>query len=367
MSDTYKNRPFDHGGTAREGQTDFSANLSPLGVPGPVKAVLKDLAENDALARYPDPDCAELHAAVAEREGVPPEQVLCGNGAADLIYRYAAARQAKRALVLQPTFSEYEKALALTGCETDSVILSLKQGFSWPEDLPDLLTPDLDLIVFCSPNNPTGVSAPPALLERVLERCAEQDIAVFWDASFLDFSETPDLYRSVMQSAWAAHQDLTVLGSFTKLYALAGLRLGYVLTPDAELRAKMQAAGAPWTVSTAAQAAGVAALRCDDYVSELKRYIAAEKQFLTDGLETLGFRALPDGGARGYVPSDANFFLLRTEREDLAEQLEETYDLVLRRAETFPGLDAHWVRIAVRTRDENRKLMNALKEVLGHG
>ena len=80
MSDTYKNRPFDHGGTAREGQTDFSANLSPLGVPGPVKAVLKDLAENDALARYPDPDCAELHAAVAEREGVPPEQVLPADG-----------------------------------------------------------------------------------------------------------------------------------------------------------------------------------------------------------------------------------------------------------------------------------------------
>ncbi len=367
MNDTYNTRPFDHGGRAREGQTDFSANISPLGVPDAVRAVLADLAAGDELARYPDPDCSELCAAIAAREGVPAERVLCGNGAADLIYRYAAAVKPERALVLQPTFSEYEKALALTGCETEQVLLRPENGFAWTEDLLTRLTPDLDLFVFCSPNNPTGVSAPPDLLVTVLDRCEEQGIAVLWDASFLDFAETPEVYRGVMQKAWQKAQDLSVLNSFTKLYALAGLRLGYLLTPEGDRSAAMQAAGAPWTVSTAAQKAGVAALGCEDYADELRRYIATEKQFLTDGLEALGFRVLPADGDRAYVLPDANFFLLRTEREDLADTLEEHCDIVLRRAETFPGLDAHFVRIAVRTHDENTNLLNALKEVLTHG
>ena len=367
MNDTYNTRPFDHGGRARVGQTDFSANISPLGVPDAVRAVLADLAAGDGLARYPDPDCAELCAAVAEREGVPEDRVLCGNGAADLIYRYAAAVKPKRAMVLQPTFSEYEKALALTGCETKQALLRPENGFVWTEDLLTRLTSDLDLFVFCSPNNPTGVSAPTDLLERVLDRCAEQGIAVLWDASFLDFAETPEVYRAVMRNAWQKKQDLSVLNSFTKRYALAGLRLGYLLTPNGERPVAMQAAGAPWSISTAAQKAGVAALGCEDYADELRRYIATEKQFLTGGLEALGFRKLPTDGDRAYVLSDANFFLLRTEREDLADVLEERYEIVLRRAETFPGMDAHWVRIAVRTRDENTKLMTALKEVLERG
>ncbi len=339
MNDKVTIRPFDHGGAAREGQLDFSANISPLGVPGPVKTVLRDLAAGDDLARYPDSDCAALRAAIAGREGVSSEQVLCGNGAADLIYRFVTALRPKRALVLQPTFSEYEKALALAGC-------------------PDRLGPELDLFVFCSPNNPTGVSAPVDLLERVLDRCAEQRIHVLWDASFLDFSAEPDAYRAVMCRARDKRQDLYVLNSFTKLYALAGLRLGYLLAPDAGMPASMQAAGAPWTVSTAAQAAGAAALGCDDYVAELRRYIANEKEDLRETLESLGVRV---------VPSDANFFLLRTEREDLADVLEEEYDIVVRRAGNFPGLDDHWLRVAVRTRDDDQTLIRALKEVLAHG
>lgn len=367
MNNEYRNRPFDHGGTARSGQTDFSANISPLGVPEPVKAVLRDLAAGDDLGRYPDPDAIVLRAAIAEREGLTPEQVLCGNGAADLLYRFFLAVRPGRALILEPTFSEYAKALALAGGEAVTVTLRPDHGFAWPESLLSRLTPDLDLFVFCSPGNPTGVSAPPELLERALDRCAEQGIAVLWDASFLDFSETPDRSREIMRRAWVRGQALTVLNSFTKLYALAGLRLGVLLSPDTELLSRVSVAGAPWSVSTAAQAAGLAALSCDEYVSELRACIANEKQFLYEALEALGFRPLPAEGERGYVVSDANFLLFRTEREDLADRLEERYDLVLRRAETFRGLDAHWCRMAVRTRDENQTLMNALKEVLEHG
>lgn len=360
-------RAFDHGGRAWSGQIDFSANISPLGVPAPVKAVLSDLATGDELARYPDPDATALCAAVAEREGVLPEQVLCGNGAADLLYRYFLAVRPGRTLVLEPAFSEYEKALALTDGETIPVFLKAEEGFAWTEHLLSHLTPDLDLFVLCSPGNPTGVSAPPELLERVLDRCAELGIAVLWDASFLDFSKSPERYRAILENAWEKGQALTVLNSFTKLYALAGLRLGYLLSSDTDLLAKVKATGAPWSVSTAAQAAGLAALPCEEYVTELKTYIAREKQYLVEALQAFGFRPLPTDGERGYVESDANFLLFRTEREDLADVLEEHYDLVLRRAETFRGLDAHWCRMAVRAHDDNETLMNALKEVLERG
>ncbi len=140
----------------------------------------------------------------------------------------------------------------------------------------------------------------------MLDRCAEQRIHVLWDASFLDFSTTPDAYRAVMRRARDKRQDLYVLNSFTKLYALAGLRLGYLLAPDAGMPAKMQAVGAPWTVSTAAQAAGAAALGCDDYVAELRRYIANEKKDLRESLESLGARVVraltTTGSAWQYVP-----------------------------------------------------------------
>ena len=99
-------------------------------------------------------------------------------------------------------------------------------------------------------------------------------------------------------------------------------------------------------------------LGCDDYVAELRRYIANEKKDLREALESLGARV---------VPSDANFFLLRTEREDLADVREKESDIVVRRAGNFPGLDDHWVRVAVRTRDDDQTLIRALKEVLAHG
>ena len=136
---------------------DFSANVSPLGLPeGVATAITAALATAD---RYPDPLCRALRAKLAVHEKVPMEHILCGNGAADLIFRVAQALRPRRALTLAPTFSEYEYALAAAGCETAFHPLHEKDNFALTDTILGKLSPALDLVMLCNPNNPTGQPA----------------------------------------------------------------------------------------------------------------------------------------------------------------------------------------------------------------
>ena len=139
---------------------DFSASVSPLGLPEGVRdAAAQALREAD---RYPDPLCRALRRAIAAEEEVEEEMVLCGCGAADLIWRVVWARRPRRTLVLAPTFSEYESALRAAGCVVVHSALRREAGFTAGEELLDALTPELDMAFFCQPNNPTGRVLPPA-------------------------------------------------------------------------------------------------------------------------------------------------------------------------------------------------------------
>ena len=365
---------FDHGGDRSGELLDFSANISPLGMPGPVRDALTDLVSGGDLERYPDPTAWHLCRRIAMREGIeisklslkhsflePEDYVLCGNGASDLIYRAVLAVRPKKALVVEPTFSDYRKALRLVGCEADVYPLSEENGFDLTEAFLDALTPDLDMVFLCSPNNPTGRSIPADLLERIAKTCAKNGTVLFWDACFIEFAADRDGWRETMRRLVRKYDNVLILRSFTKLYALAGIRIGYVLSSDQKRLTAMLAAGAPWSVSTVAQKAGTAALKCEDYAEEVRALIAREKAAMCAELEGLGFRPAPDDGPRRYVPSDANFLLLRTERADLAGALEMDHAIKVRDCRSFEGLDGNWIRVAVRGADDNAKLLDALK------
>ena len=152
---------------------DFSANVSPLGLPEGVRRAAADALED--AHRYPDPLCRALGEAIARAEGVSPDWVLCGNGAADLIWRAALARRPRRALVTAPAFAEYEAALELAGCGTERFPLRAEDGFALGEGFPEAVAPEMDLVFLCQPNNPTGRTVPRPLLERTLARCREAD------------------------------------------------------------------------------------------------------------------------------------------------------------------------------------------------
>ena len=150
-----------HGGDVYGGgiTLDFSANTNPLGTPpGVLEAVCRALPR---LHRYPDPYCRRLVQAIAGHEQVPASYILCGNGAADLIYRLVHAEKPKRALLISPTFSEYEKALSEAGCEVAFHELNEADNFAVTERILDDISDDTDMLFLCSPNNPTVLSSYP--------------------------------------------------------------------------------------------------------------------------------------------------------------------------------------------------------------
>ena len=328
---------------------DFSANVSPLGLPAGVAAAITNALPT--ADRYPDPLCRELRAALAGAEGVPADWILCGNGAADLIFRLALAVRPRRALLPAPTFAEYEAALQTVGCAVQRVFLREENEFAVTEKFIDAVTPETDIVFLCQPNNPTGQVTPHALVERLVRRCAECGAVLVVDECFLDF--LPD------RDAWTAKQllrdapQLIILKAFTKLYAMAGVRLGYALCGDAALLEKMRGAGQPWAVSSLAQAAGLAALQETAYADAVRALIAEQRPRMAAGLRALGLRVM-DG--------QANYLLFRA-TPDFGEKLRRR-GAVVRSCANYPGLDAAWYRTAVRTAEENTRLLQIMGEIL---
>ncbi len=338
-----------HGGDWTGEFLDFSANVSPLKLPLGVREAIRAAAEG--LERYPDPLCRNLCAAIGAADGVPPDFVLCGNGASDLICRVALAGRPKRAAVVAPTFSEYAAALSLSDCDIIHYPLSAERGFRLDAEFLSVLTPGIDMLFLGQPNNPTGVTIEKPLLSRILQRCREIDCRLILDECFLGFLDCPQAFS--LQDALPNFPNLLILRAFTKLYGLAGVRLGYALCSDGAFLSETRRCGPPWSVSTLAQAAGVAALRESAYVGAVRRLISRERPKLYGELRAMGFRV---------IPGEANFLLFQSPRP-LEEALKKR-GILIRNCGNFRGLESAWNRVAVRTAAENRRLVTALKEVL---
>lgn len=329
---------------------DFSANVSPLGLPeGVLRAVEESLAQ---AGRYPDPLCRALRERLGEYHGVPPEWVLCGSGAADLIYRLAAARRPRTALVTAPTFSEYEYALTLWDCRVSRFPLSPEADFAVTEEILSAVTPGLDLLFLCEPNNPTGRTTDRRLLARILEQCAACGTLLAVDECFNEFLDDPAAHTLLDQLP--RRENLLILRAFTKSRGLAGLRLGYVLSQNTPLLEAMAWGGPPWAVSGPAQAAGLAALDEADYPAALRRLIRRERTRLAAGLAALGCRV---------CPGEANYLLFFSGVPALPRRLEER-GVLIRDCSNYPGLGPGWYRAAVRTAEENAAFLNIMAEVV---
>lgn len=331
---------------------DFSSNISPLGLPEGVRAAMeRALAQAD---RYPDPLCRQLRGAIAGAEEVDAAWCLCGNGAADLIYRAVLAKRPGRALVTAPTFAEYEAALDLVLCQVEHYVLKEENGFVVDQGFLNAITPGTDMVFLCEPNNPTGRTTPQGLLREVLERCREVGALLVVDECFGDFLAAPAAHT--VKGCLPEYGNLLILKAFTKLYAMAGVRLGYCLCSDSQFLEKMGRAGQPWTVSALAQAAGVAALQEKEYVQAVRALTAQERPWLQAELKRLGFQV---------IPGEANY-LLFSSQVSLLEPMRRK-GILLRGCGNYQGLRDDWYRTAVRTHAENERLIAALQEVLGEG
>ena len=329
---------------------DFSANINPLGMPKRVRqAIVQNL---DSAERYPDPVCRELRQKLAQLHHLSERQILCGAGAADLIFRLVLAKKPRRALITAPTFAEYENALSLVQCTVTHYPLSVKDNFLITEEILSYITSELDLLILCEPNNPTGRTTAPALLQKILHRCAACETLLVVDECFNAFLDDPAAHS--LQSALQKNETLVILRAFTKSHALAGLRLGYALCGDRILVEQMQKAGPPWSVSTLAQIAGVAALQGQSDLQSLRKLLSVQRQRMQTALAAMGC----------YVcPGEANYLLFYYPDADLAQRL-RGYGILLRDCSNYRGLGVGWYRTAIRTAEENDIFLQRMHEVI---
>ena len=324
---------------------DLSANINPFGIPDTVRTAMHRAVDN--CTQYPDPFCRAARRAIGAREGVNPDFLYCGNGAADVLDRLAAVLKPRKVLLTAPTFAEYERTLS--GADICVHYLRETDGFALTERILDELTPDFDAVYLCNPNNPTGRTAEPSLMREIVRKCAENDTKLVVDECFNDF--LLDAERHTLKDLLESHPNLIILRAYTKMYAVPGIRFGWCMTADAALIEALYRAGQPWNVSVPAQACAVAAANAQDWALETAKRIAEERKFLSDGLTARGLQVFP---------GEANFLLFRSKDTKLHEKL-AAKGVMIRNCANYRGLSEGFYRVAVKTREASMKLLEALE------
>jgi threonine-phosphate decarboxylase len=347
---------FRHGGPrtdADKNLLDFSTNVNPLGPPPSVlKAIRRALPE---IARYPDPDCTELKKLIVRPEQLDPEQIVVGNGSSEIIQAIARAFKPRRVAIVDPTYTEYLRASLLVGATVDHWLAEGENFDLEPFDLHDV-----DLVWLCQPNNPTGRYWRFPKLEEWTKHWPKVLFVV--DQSFAGFSTvgrqtgTSDMTNCL----WllGIRPNLIVVKSLTKYYALPGLRIGYAAA-SAQTAQAIRAELPPWSVNTLAQVAAAAALNDRPFWRRTLRWLEENGDAFYDGLGSLAQWLAA-------CPSSANFVLCRLMQKkaaDLSAQLAQR-GFLIRDASNFVGLNDSYVRIGMRTPEDNQRLVEALRSVL---
>ncbi len=324
---------------------DLSANINPYGIPESVKQAMHDAVET--CTQYPDPFCRAPRQAIAQAESIAPDRIYCGSGAADVLDRLAAVLRPKTALLLAPTFAEYERTLA--GAEVRFHTLRADEDFAVTGWILDDITPDLDAVYLCNPNNPTGRTIDPVLLREIAARCAEVGARLIVDECFLDFVSGGETLVSYLDT----FPSLVLLRAYTKMYAVPGVRFGWCMTADTELIEALYRVGQPWNVSVIAQACAVACAGERDYAAQTAQRIADERVYLTESLTARGLTVFS---------GEANFLLFHTPDTDLQDKLTRR-GILVRDCSNYRGLTRGYYRTAVKTRKESEMLLAALDEI----
>lgn len=339
-------------GLAARTITDFSANLSPLGPPPAVQRLWPELLQE--IADYPSLDGDGVRTFYEQRFGLDPSQVLPGNGATELIYLLPRALGLRRVAVLRPAYNDYQRACSLAGAEVVHLDLRIEAAFqALSESELNAAVQGVDGVFLGHPNNPTGT-----LFDAdVIRRLAQRHPRVVWmlDESFIQLADGfPDVSLAF---GGPLPGNVLVVHSLTKMYALAGLRLGAVIG-EADTIATLHRHKEPWTVNGVADRVARELVRCQDYEDTLRQLVTVQRRVLAEGLRDLGrFEVLE--------PS-VNFVLVRWTGGDLDALIRGLMErgFCVRDCRNFIGLEQDYLRFAVRTADENSALLCALEDLV---
>jgi len=337
-------------GIDEEDIIDFSSSVNPLGPPSSAKRAVKRSIK--FLHCYPDPEMNGLRKAIARYFGIKPGQVVCGSGANGLIRLIPRVFRPKKVLIPVPTFMEYAAAAEDAGGKVVMVPLKEREGFRVDPLEMAFALKGVDMAFLCNPNNPTGLLIPKAEMLEIMQYALQHGVRLVVDEAFMDFSDSDSIVKEAVQSSC-----LICLRAFTAFFGMPGVRIGYAVT-DETTAADLRVGQEPWAVSIPAEQAAIAALNEWGFIKKTRRLIEKERERLLSAI-----RILP--GVEPF-PCSANFILLKLTSIDawhLTEKLGQR-GILIRDCSSFPGLSNRYVRIAVRTRRENNRLVEALREFL---
>ncbi|KAB2328603.1 threonine-phosphate decarboxylase [Cytobacillus depressus] len=327
---------------------DFSANINPKGPPPILKEKWGELFSS--VSDYPDPQGKKLRRKLAKKEKIAEEQILLGNGGAELIALIGRMLAGKRALIVQPAFSEYEESCRINGCTIEYHQLTSNEWALHIEDLAEKL-PHTDALFLCNPCNPTGIYYSKSLLIKLMKECHRQETLLIIDEAFYDFLSE---YESIVPFI-KEYPNLLIIRSMTKMFAIPGLRLGYVMAAKPVID-QLESFQPHWSMNAIALQAGEWCLDSESYVEETIELINTERERLFDFYRQMKFIV---------SPSRINFYLLKDPfiRSQLPLfQFLITKGLIPRHTMNFPGLEGEWLRLAVKGPEENDQLMGAIEE-----
>jgi threonine-phosphate decarboxylase len=332
---------------------DFSANINPLGMPDSVRNTI--LSGLPTVLHYPDPECRRLRRKLAEHLKVKEASVLVGNGSTELMFLAARALLRSTACVIDPTFTEYRRAVEYAGRHCVSIVASDSCDFHISGDLVARAARNGKMVFACNPNNPTGAIIKGSEILATATRFA--DVFFVVDEAFCDFLAN-EAEASIVKLA-SNTRNIIVLRSLTKFYAIPGLRLGYAVAHEKNVR-QMLRFKEPWSVNSLAEAAGCAALEDMEFARRTRESVAVWKDELADAIGRIS-------GLQPLRPS-VNFVLTKIVQEGVnVRTLQEELlpkGILIRNCGNFPGLDERYFRVAVRTPEENERLVEALRAAM---
>lgn len=336
---------------------NFASNVNPLGVPRSAINAFEDLSP--VISSYPDRKYTSLKESLSEYLQVKESYITVGNGSTELISLLIALVCPKKALVIRPTYSEYERELSLIGADIIPYYLKEEREFRLDtEDFLQKINQSIDMVVLCNPNNPTSSAIEGNDLRRIISSCHEKGVFLLIDETYIEFA--PDASVLSALSYIDTFDNFMVIRGISKFFASPGLRFGYGITANQGFLSHLRTAQNPWSLNHVGAYLGELMLRDEKYIEETHRLILQERRHITTAL--LGHPHLK------LFPSYGNFFLLKLQNKGLSalDFFEKALkkNLMIRNCADMDGLKGEFIRFGILLPKENQRLIDLLTSLV---
>ena len=335
---------------------DYSANINPLGVPLEIREMIHQ--QVDALINYPDPNYNDLKVAISSFYKIEKDDIILGNGAAEVIHSYIKALKPQKCLTIQPTFSEYQESLEQVGAEFQEIYLREEDNFQLSiENVISSIDYTIDLIILCNPNNPTSTLISKPDLLRLIRHCSDNNVYIMIDEAFMDFVDEEG--SITLLKDYGNYHNLFIVRAFTKFFGIPGLRLGFGVSSNKTIISKLKRSSLPWNINTFASSFGIM-LSDNQYISETYRWMREEKLYFVNSLKNIH-------SLKVFNP-EANFILIKIMEDGLSTAMLKKrllqYKILIRECSNFKGLNDKFFRIAIKDSSTNEYFLKAIGECL---